>query len=753
MASAVPLFNGLKHLPCPKEVGGATCSTPGCLFGHRSENKPPVLQYPLPNSLDGAVDQDGLHAVEDTGPPKKRQRTMASGLSNLEPATSNEQDVADISDFEPDSITDKVKSSDLYDPLSPIIGNAVASEPPKSVTSSPSAKSTPTAPTRFSQAQSPLQPSSVTPTKSTASAPSSASSKLMNTKQTEKLAPLPATAKPSPASSSASPLAKASSAKSIASPQSQAKVQSTSQTKASGPERTRKPEALNPRLLKSAPAAHSQRHQLLTMLHKELIRLNGEIKTRSDKEPELKPLVKSPQELIWIALDMEEKVAKEKGPVYRNVMGHVVMSHKRMDANTRIAELRKQDEENKPVQKKASADAPVIIKTGLTPSQEIELLDRLVTPITNLEQYGYVSAPVTEQQIAEVKQTVEWSGGWEQCAQCATRFQVFPGRHPETGLLATGGSCTHHPGRSYYPERQPGHTGLVTKKYRCCSQDVGESSGCHTSEAGHVWKTSDPKRLALLWNFVETPPNDSSDVKKAVAFDCEMGYTVYGMELVRLTATSWPDGAELIDVLVQPIGEVLDLNSRYSGVFPSDLADALPWVKDAETLPQQSDDRKVLRKMPSPQAARDLLFSIINPDTILIGHGLENDLNAMRIVHPKIIDTILLYPHKRGLPVRMSLKALMELHLRQKIQMSTEGGHDSAEDARAAGDLVRLKLQKKWNSMQSEGWRFMDGALRKPGWKRELSPVSKSINDSEEAHDAQDGGAAVTEEFLESSGS
>lgn len=489
------------------------------------------------------------------------------------------------------------------------------------------------------------------------------------------------------------------------------------------------------------------------MLHKELIRLNGEIKVRSDKDPELKPLVKSPQELIWAALDMEEKVAKEKGPVYRNVMGHVVMSHKRMNADARIAELRKQAEENKPVQKKTGADAPVIITTGLTPSQEIELLDKMVTPITNLEQYGYVSAPVTEQQIAEVKQTVEWSGGWEQCAQCAARFQVFPGRHPETGLLATGGSCTHHPGKPYYPERQPGHTGLVAKKYRCCTQDVGESSGCHTSEAGHVWKTSDPKRLALLWNFVETPQNDSPDVKKAVAFDCEMGYTVYGMELIRLTATSWPDGAELIDVLVQPIGEVLDLNSRYSGVFPSDLADALPWVKGREILPQQTDDRKILRKMPSPQAARDLLFSIINPDTILIGHGLENDLNAMRVVHPRIVDTILLYPHKRGLPIRMSLKALMELHLRRKIQTNTEGGHDSAEDARAAGELVRFKLQKKWNSMMSEGWRFLDGALRKPGWKRVLSPTSKSTNNSEILLDTEDGGTMLTEEFLESSGS
>ncbi|KAJ4396073.1 RNA exonuclease 3 [Gnomoniopsis smithogilvyi] len=749
MASAVPLFNGLKHLPCPKEAGGATCSTPGCLFGHRSDNKSPAPQRPSSQSLDGSADQDGLDAGEGAGPPKKRQRTMAGGSDELDLATSEDRKVTDNDDILNQSLAENVNTSDLYDPLShPTVSDAMPFEPAEALKSSTTP--TPAAPAHLAPSQPPSHSDLAHPIKSNASVSGSPLLKTSNSQTAAASTPF-TIGKPLPASSSVLPSAKSSSANSTASPQ--PKAQSLVQDKASGLERSRKPEALNPRLLKSAPAAHSQRHQLLTMLHKELIRLNGEIKVRSDKQPDLKPLVKVPQELIWMALDMEEKVAKEKGPVYRNVMGHLVMSYKRMNVDSRIAELRKQDLEKEPVQKTSSSEAPVVIKTGLTPSQEIELLDKLVTPITDLGQYGYVSAPIPAQQIAEVKQTVEWSGGWEQCAQCAARFQVFPGRHPETGLLATGGSCTHHPGKSYYPERQPGHTGLVTKKYRCCTQDVGESSGCYTSESGHVWKTSDPKRLALLWNFMETPPNQSPDVKKAVAFDCEMGYTVHGMELIRLTATSWPDGAELIDILVQPIGEVLDLNSRYSGVFPSDLADALPWDKNAQALPQQVDKRKVLRKVPSPQAARDLLFSIISPETILIGHGLENDLNAMRIVHPRIIDTILLYPHKRGLPVRMSLKALMELHLRRKIQINTESGHDSAEDARAAGDLVRFRLQKKWNSMLSEGWRFLDGALRKPGWKRELSPAPEGLSNSEDPLDMKKADAMLTEEFLESSGS
>lgn len=752
MASAVPLFNGLKHLPCPKEAGGTSCTTPGCLFGHRPDNKSPNVLRPPSHSLDGATSEVAEDACEDARPPEKRQRTMARGPDGLEFTPSDYRQVTKELDLPIQSLVDKVKTPELYDPLSPaIVGDPIPLESPKAVISSSSNTPTPTVPTRFTQSRSSSQSEPATSYTSTASTPAPSSfSKTSKIETTSGLAPSSASGKPLPASSPASTLAISSPANSIASPRT--KAQATADDKANKPKATRKPESLNPRLLKTAPAAHSQRHQLLTLLHKELIRLNSEISIRSTKEPELKTMVKTAQELIWMALDMEEKVAKESGPIYRNVMGHVVMSHKRMTTDARIAEQRKQDLEKKAAQKKPNVGTPIVIKTGLTASQEVEVLGNLLTPMTNLEQYGYVSAPPTQQQIAEVKQTVEWSKGWEQCAQCATRFQVFPGRHPETGLLATGGNCTHHPGRAYLPERQPGHTGLMAKKYRCCTQDVGESPGCHTSESGHVWKTSDPKRLAMLWNFVETPPNDSPDVKKAVAFDCEMGYTVHGMELIRLTVTSWPDGAELIDVLVQPIGEVLDLNSMYSGVFPSDLADAVPWTKDWEAPPQQLNERKRMAKVPTPQNARDLLFSIISPDTILIGHGLENDLNAMRIVHPKIVDTILLYPHRRGLPIRMSLKALMEIHLQRKIQTNTGGGHDSAEDARAAGDLVRLRVQKKWSSMQSDGWRFLDGALRKPGWKREPSPASKSIDSSEESLDMEEGGVMLTEELLEASG-
>lgn len=712
-ASDVPLFNGLKHVPCPKEAGGATCSTPQCLFGHRCDgqpsNKRPAARS---HALDGALDG---HASEDPGPLNKRQRSN--------PTSHAQQLLTDNNDIP--TFAGKVKDSDLYDPLSPATLGDRANELPGAVTSTPSRPcSTPNTP-RASHLHSLPPAKPATPPRlvdSPISTPAFASSPLSasNKKRTDKSTSPSAVAKPTAALSLAPALAHSSSVRKIASPQ--VKDQCVTRNKAALSKYQRKAETLNPRHVTSAPEKHGTRHQLLNKLHIELVRLNGQLSVESEKEPDLKPLIKSDQELIWMALDIEEKLAIDKGPIYRNKMSHTVVAHRRMDVLTYAAGIKKQFAPQPVLRGGSGSDkdapnkaaSPVVIDTGLIASQEVELLHRLITPITNLEPHGYISTPPTEEQIAQTAEAVGWSKNWENCDRCTTRFQVFPEGNVDTGEVTGGGTCLHHPGKTYFPARPAGHTGFINKKYKCCNEELSESQGCATADC-HVWKTSDPKRLAILWNWVETPANDSSDVSKAVAFDCEMGYTVRGMELLRLTATSWPDGQELIDVLVQPFGRILDLNSRWSGVFMQDLLNGVPWTKDWKLPPQKPGQRKTLRKVGSPKAARDLLFSVIGPETVLIGHGLENDLNAMRMIHPKIVDTILLYPHNKGLPVRNSLKMLVERHLRRQIQNDTGSGHDSAEDARAAGDLVRLQVQKKWETMSAKGWRFSDGALRPPG--------------------------------------
>lgn len=470
-------------------------------------------------------------------------------------------------------------------------------------------------------------------------------------------------------------------------------------------------ESLNPRLLNGSPASHETRLKLIKMLHKEYTRLNAEL--QKDASAEDRKFAMSDQELVAKVLDREEKTATERAAVYANVMKNTVMHYKRMPVaqwkTERADELRPADAGL------GRRDDPARISTGLSPVQELAMLKHLLTPICDLAKHGYVPEVPSEEGIRAVREALVAAGGWEKCDRCQQRFQVFPGRREEDGALTSGGACKFHWGKKYIPEKAPGSQSRPPKRFRCCGEEEGESLGCATHDH-HVYKADDVKRLATVLNFVETPENATAPADRAICFDCEMGYTVNGMELVRLTATSWPAGEALLDVLVQPKGEILDLNSRFSGVWPDDLALAELWTGEGIPPPSGGANKK-LSKVSSPVAARDLLFSLISPTTPLIGHGLENDLNACRIVHPTLVDTALLYPHRGGLPYRRALKALVEEHLGRKIQEDAGPktvGHDSAEDARAAGDLVLVAVKREWKLMMGNGWTIDDYGLCPP---------------------------------------
>lgn len=456
-------------------------------------------------------------------------------------------------------------------------------------------------------------------------------------------------------------------------------------------------EFLNPRLIPRPPQGHATRLTLVTMLHQQMTRLNEEVK-RSD-DPSKKIVELSAQELVEAALSEEEKIAIEKTSVYSNVVRLRISALKKMKVSAWISERLKQIEAAKP------SSAPIshkILETGLSSREEIALLPLLFVQQETLIKHGYIAVAPSEEEIEQARKGVEAAQGWEQCDRCKTRFQVFPGRRAEDGALTSGGMCLYHPAR---PKRPTGETADKSHKemyYACCNDHVGISTGCTSSDT-HVFKISEAKRLALVMPFMETPPNPSLESDSAVCFDCEMGFTTRGMELIRLTATSWPDGSKLVDVLVRPLGEILDLNSRYSGVWPKDFASAAPHSASSTTMVDQ------LQLVDSPFEARALLLSHLTPTTPLIGHALENDLNAVRIIHPCIVDSVVLYPHPRGLPLRFGLKMLVKKYLERDIQMGGAMGHDSAEDARAAGDLVRLKVSEVWKGLKRRGWAVKAG--------------------------------------------
>ncbi|KAB5525627.1 hypothetical protein GE09DRAFT_1065153 [Coniochaeta sp. 2T2.1] len=656
------VLRNFKNIPCPS---GDACSTPNCQWKHPWENSaPPGAQKSktaTPDSEDTDTDAEG---------PRKRQRVDEAGRGHPKSRLNSEVEITTATkSVSPPPLKRKAPSQLASTPVKrpqPAADNTVSS-------------STPAKPTIHS--------------KGAVSVPATARTSIS----------APAKVNPSPAV----------------------------QTPKKAP---RKPEPLNPRHLKSSPATHEFRYKALRMLHEQLVRLNTELKKDANDEEE--KLVMSDQELIWLALDIEQHAAVDKPSIYSNIIKNRITSYKRMTVATwkdeRLAEQKKEAAAVTPMNTPSGPvlGPPRIIDTGLTPEQEVAFLQKLITPIASLAAHKYVPVAPTKEAIEKARQGEEDSKGWEVCDRCSTRFQVFPGRREEDGALTSGGKCTYHSGRKYRPPRTAVDIKDGTRhpeKWLCCHGEVGTSAGC-TQANTHVFKTTDPPRLSLVMPYMETPPNPSAPADRGT--------------------TSWPEGKVILDVLVKPVGEILDFNSRYSGVFPEDFANAPLYVPEHEPSASSPQDEALkegevdetpvaskqlkipptspLQKVSSPFIARDLLFSLISPTTPLIGHAIENDLGAARIIHPTVIDTVLLFPHSRGpLPMRNGLKMLMRQHLNQDIQVETaeQRGHDSAEDARAAGELVRLKVMTEWQDLKNKGWKVDGTRFLRPGEKGDTEAV------------------------------
>ena len=119
------------------------------------------------------------------------------------------------------------------------------------------------------------------------------------------------------------------------------------------------------------------------------------------------------------------------------------------------------------------------------------------------------------------------------------------------------------------------------------------------------------------------------------------------------------------------------------------------------------------------EMVQERLLSLLTARTILIGHSLNADLDVLKITHPFIIDTSILYQHPRGPPLKPSLKWLAQKHLSREIQKGHGiSGHDSVEDAQACMDLVKLKCERgaKWGTIEAAGESIFKRLLRTKAW-------------------------------------
>ncbi|KDO33820.1 hypothetical protein SPRG_01699 [Saprolegnia parasitica CBS 223.65] len=170
--------------------------------------------------------------------------------------------------------------------------------------------------------------------------------------------------------------------------------------------------------------------------------------------------------------------------------------------------------------------------------------------------------------------------------------------------------------------------------------------------------------------FVATAPSSAPSSHRMLALDCEMCKTTRGVELTRISIVD-EDYKVLLDEFVLPECRIVDYCTQFSGITKETLEGCTNTLTDIQA--------KVL--------------DLVTSDTILVGHSIENDLLALRLLHRRVLDTSLLYPHPKGPPFRSALRFLTATYLKLQIQ-NDASGHCSIEDATCTMKLAQLKIAK-----------------------------------------------------------
>ncbi|KAK3090176.1 hypothetical protein FSP39_009745 [Pinctada imbricata] len=244
------------------------------------------------------------------------------------------------------------------------------------------------------------------------------------------------------------------------------------------------------------------------------------------------------------------------------------------------------------------------------------------------------------------------------CSRCGKRFMVFP-----NGTYANKEECTYHWGKAWKKKI----AGAIDTRYTCCQGDLG-SEGCQIAQY-HVHETNKWENLSGFMKTIPCSPSLDGDYG-VYAMDCEMVYTQGGIELARVTVID-QDNASVYETLVRPDRKVIDYNTRFSGITMEDMRDVRTSLRDVQAV----------------------LLSLFTDKTILVGHSLESDLFAVKLIHNTVVDTSVVFPHRLGPPYKRALKTLMAEYLKKIIQDDVEG-HDSREDAVACMDLMRWRVKE-----------------------------------------------------------
>ncbi|CAG2189106.1 REX1 [Mytilus edulis] len=158
------------------------------------------------------------------------------------------------------------------------------------------------------------------------------------------------------------------------------------------------------------------------------------------------------------------------------------------------------------------------------------------------------------------------------------------------------------------------------------------------------------------------------------AIDCEMCVTTAKKyELTRVSVVN--EKLEVVyDSFVKPYNPITDYVTRYSGVTKAILDPVKTRLKTVQRF----------------------LHKTLPVDAIVCGQSLKGDLAALKLFHPYVIDTSVIYNLSGHRSQKTSLRRLAAHFLGKDIQ-SSDQGHSSVEDAITTMELVQLKLKHSLN--------------------------------------------------------
>ncbi|KAF2834027.1 hypothetical protein CC86DRAFT_442293 [Ophiobolus disseminans] len=322
----------------------------------------------------------------------------------------------------------------------------------------------------------------------------------------------------------------------------------------------------------------------------------------------------------------------------------------------------------------------------ITPMQQyLASLASLVEPAESLEKHGYITRPLSEEDLL----------GKQRCTGCGKTMSrlsrrrrpplVEPTRLDPANNQLPAISQPHYPSTpaqmvaeddeapTATPQQEPRihcrfHPGdLINRVWICCNQSP--SAPLCSGAYQHSPRSQGLRELIELHQCYPTPwtPPRGNNICEAVALDCEMGTAASGdPELIRVTLVNYFSKTVILDNIVKPDVPMQHLNTRYSGVTWADMKNA----------------RKQGTSLKGKAGAREKIWKHVGPHTLVVGHGVNNDLRSLRWIHTLVVDS---YVTEFG---RVKLKEAEELKLKKAEEQKLK------EAEAKTGNLTTLDASK-----------------------------------------------------------